>query len=62
METEAETIQTIAMTAMTLNGAAIRFLTTAGALDLRIGGTLAVAASQMAGTYTGTFSITVNYF
>jgi hypothetical protein len=31
-------------------------------LDLRVGGTLAVAANQLAGTYSGNFDITVTYF
>jgi hypothetical protein len=33
----------------------------AGAGTVAIGGTLAVAASQAAGSYTGTFSVTMNY-
>jgi hypothetical protein len=34
---------------------------TAGAQTLTVGGTLNVGAAQAAGTYTGTFNVTVNY-
>jgi hypothetical protein len=49
------------VTGLTLNGPVTRFLSVAGLLDLRVGGTLAVAANQMDGVYTGTFQIIVNY-
>ena len=47
---------------LTLNGPTTRFLTAAGLLDLRVGGTLAIGANQLAGSYSGTFQIIVNYF
>jgi hypothetical protein len=53
--------ETMTMTALTMNGGINRTLTAAGTLDLRIGGTLAVAANQVAGVYAGTFTVTVDY-
>ena len=50
------------VTALTLNGPTLRFLTLAGLLDLRVGGTLAVGANQLEGDYSGTFQIIVTYF
>ena len=47
---------------LTLNGPTLRFLSVAGLLDLRVGGTLAVAANQLEGDYAGTFQIIVTYF
>ncbi len=53
---------TMNVTQLTLNGPVNRFLNGAGLLDLRVGGTLAVGANQLAGTYSGTFQIIVTYF
>jgi Domain of unknown function (DUF4402) len=53
---------TMNVTGLTLNGPTTRFLNAAGLLDLRVGGTLAVGANQMSGSYSGTFQIIVNYF
>jgi Domain of unknown function (DUF4402) len=53
---------TMNVTQLTLNGPVLRVIGTAGLLDLRVGGTLAVAANQMDGTYSGVFNITVTYF
>jgi Domain of unknown function (DUF4402) len=53
--------ETMTMTALTMNGGVNRTLTAAGTLDLRVGGTLAVAANQVAGVYSGTFTVTVDY-
>lgn len=50
------------VTQLTLNGPTTRFLSSAGLLDLRVGGTLAVNANQQEGDYAGTFQITVTYF
>lgn len=47
---------------LTLNGPVFRFLNAAGLLDLRVGGTLQVGASQAPGLYEGDFQITVTYF
>ncbi|UVO55099.1 DUF4402 domain-containing protein [Sphingomonas sp. SUN039] len=53
---------TMNVTQLTLNGPVLRIIGAAGLLDLRVGGTLAVAANQMDGTYSGNFDITVTYF
>ena len=53
--------ETMTMTALTMNGGINRTLTVAGTLDLRVGGTLAVSANQVAGDYAGTFTVTVDY-
>lgn len=53
---------TMNVTQLTLNGPVLRVIGAAGLLDLRVGGTLAVAANQMDGTYSGVFNITVTYF
>jgi Domain of unknown function (DUF4402) len=53
---------TMNVTGLTLNGPVLRFLTGAGLLDLRVGGTLAVRANQQEGAYAGTFQIIVTYF
>lgn len=53
---------TMAVTQLTLNGPVLRYLNSAGLLDLRVGGTLSVAANQLAGDYSGTFQIIVTYF
>lgn len=47
---------------LSLNGSAFRFLSSAGLVDLRIGGTLQVNANQPSGHYEGDFEITVTYF
>lgn len=53
--------ETLRVTALRLNGAATRRIPASGSLDVRIGGTLAVAARQRDGLYTGSFAVTVNY-
>lgn len=53
---------TMNVTQLTLNGPVTRFIGPAGVLDLRVGGTLAVAANQLDGDYAGIFAITVTYF
>jgi hypothetical protein len=53
---------TMNVTQLTLNGPVLRVIGAAGLLDLRVGGTLAVAATQLDGNYSGTFDITVTYF
>lgn len=50
------------VTQLTLNGPVTRVVNPAGVLDLRVGGTLAVAANQLAGSYSGNFDIIVTYF
>jgi Mat/Ecp fimbriae major subunit len=51
----------MAMNTLTMNGGINRTLTAAGTLDLRVGGRLVVAANQLDGLYTGTFTVTVDY-
>jgi len=53
--------ETMALAALTLNGARNRRFTTAGTMDVRVGGTLVVGANQAAGSYAGTFAVTVLY-
>ncbi len=53
---------TMNVTGLTLNGPVNRFLSSAGILDLRVGGTLAVGANQPSGRYSGTFDIIVTYY
>lgn len=52
---------TMVMNTLTMNGGINRTLTAAGTLDLRVGGRLVVAANQLDGLYTGTFTVTVDY-
>jgi Mat/Ecp fimbriae major subunit len=53
--------ETMALAALTLNGARNRRFTTAGTMDVRVGGTLIVGVNQVAGSYAGTFAVTVLY-
>ena len=53
--------ETMNVTALTMNGTTVRRTSAAGAIDLRVGGTLAVAANQRDGLYSGNFSVTVDY-
>ena len=53
---------TMNVTGLTLNGPTLRFLSAAGLLDLRVGGTLDVPANSLSGDYAGTFQIIVTYF
>lgn len=53
---------TMDVTAFTTNRAGDQVTLSGGGLgDFRVGGSLAVAASQPAGTYTGTFDVSVSY-
>ncbi len=53
---------TMNVTGLVLNGPVFRYLSSAGILDLRVGGTLAVGANQPSGRYSGTFDIIVTYY
>ena len=53
---------TMNVTQLVLNGPVNRYLSGAGILDLRVGGTLAVKANQASGRYSGTFDIIVTYY
>jgi len=59
--TRAGGTQTMKMTALRLNGATTRTMAASGTATLTLGGTLAVAANQVAGTYSGTFTVSVAY-
>jgi hypothetical protein len=48
--------------AITTNGPATRLFPGTAILDVRIGGTLNVAANQQVGDYAGQFNVTVVYF
>lgn len=48
--------------AITTNGPATRLFPGTSILDVRVGGTLNVAANQQAGDYAGQFTVTVIYF
>ncbi len=55
------TAQTMTVTAMTCSYGGLSSTLTAGADAFTVGGTLNVGANQVAGTYTGTFDVSVNY-
>ena len=54
--------ETMAVTAITSNGALVRVLPNPATIDIAVGGTLAVGVNQVPGSYTGSFNITVLYF
>jgi hypothetical protein len=54
--------ETMAVGTITSNGPLLRLFPGNGILDLRVGGTLNVAANQAAGAYAGQFDVTVFYF
>jgi hypothetical protein len=53
---------TMTVNAITTNGPATRLFPGTAILDVRVGGTLNVAANQPAGDYSGQFNVTVVYF
>lgn len=53
---------TIQITNFTIQGGQFRLFFTRQAFDFNIGGTLAVGANQLDGTYTGTFDVTIDYY
>lgn len=59
--TRASGTETMAVTAITSNGGAVRVLPNPAVIDITVGGTLAVGVNQVPGTYSGTFNITVLY-
>lgn len=52
---------TMTITTLTLNGGVSRPLNAAGLVDIRVGGTLAVGANQVPGSYIGSFPLTIAY-
>jgi hypothetical protein len=50
------------VSAITTNGSATRLFPGTSILDVRVGGTLNVAANQQEGDYVGQFTVTVIYF
>jgi len=59
--TRAGGTQTMKMTSLRLNGANTRAMAATGTATLTLGGTVAVAANQVAGTYSGIFTVSVAY-
>ena len=53
--------ETVTVSNFTLQGQSKRALAKADSFTFRVGGTLNVAASQVQGTYVGTFSVSVQY-
>lgn len=52
---------TMSVTTFTSDAGSTPALSSGGALTVKVGGTLAVAANQAAGSYTGTFDVTFAY-
>ena len=52
---------TMTVSNFTLNGNKNDWINATSLFTIQVGGTLNVGANQMAGTYTGTFTVTVNY-
>ncbi len=53
--------ETMAVTALTMNGGRTRRIPATGTLLLGVGGRLAIAANQRDGAYLGSFAVTVDY-
>lgn len=53
--------ETMSLDTWTLNGLGTRNVTAHETFAFKIGGTLHVAATQIEGTYTGTFAVTIDY-
>ena len=54
--------ETMTVTSLSSNGATLRVFPGTATIDVAVGGTLGVAANQVPGDYTGTFTVTVLYF
>jgi spore coat protein U-like protein len=54
--------ETMRVTALPIRGGQFRLFFTRQAFSFDIGGTLQVGANQRAGTYVGTFNVTVDYY
>ena len=54
--------ETMTITSLSSNGATLRVLPLTGIIDVAVGGTLNVAANQVAGAYSGTFTVNILYF
>jgi Domain of unknown function (DUF4402) len=54
--------ETMTVTAISSNGPTLRLFPASSTIDIAVGGTLGVAANQVAGNYTGTFTVNVLYF
>lgn len=54
--------ETMTVGSISSNGATLRLFPATGVIDVAVGGTLNVAANQVAGNYAGTFTINVLYF
>jgi len=54
--------ETMTVTSISSNGPTLRLFPGTATLDVAVGGTLNVAANQVAGAYSGTFTVNVSYF
>ncbi len=54
--------ETMTVTAISSNGPTLRLFPGTATIDVAVGGTLNVAANQVAGAYSGTFTVNVLYF
>ena len=54
--------ETMTVTSISSNGPTLRLFPGTATLDVAVGGTLNVAANQVAGNYSGTFTVNVTYF
>lgn len=54
--------ETMTVSAISSNGPTLRIFPGTSTIDVAVGGTLAVAANQVPGAYSGTFQVNVLYF
>ena len=54
--------ETMTVSSISSNGATLRLFPGTGTIDVAVGGTLNVAANQVAGNYAGTFTVNILYF
>jgi hypothetical protein len=54
--------ETMTVSSISSNGATLRLFPGTGTIDVAVGGTLNVAANQVAGSYVGTFTVNILYF
>jgi Domain of unknown function (DUF4402) len=54
--------QTMTVDNITSNGPTLRLFPGSATIDVRVGGRLNIAANQVAGSYSGSFDVTVIYF
>jgi hypothetical protein len=54
--------ETMTVSSISSNGPTFRLFPATATIDVAVGGTLNVAANQVNGTYTGTFTVNILYF